>query len=296
MVSLAARAASTYSRLVLKRTPRSPEQLVHHLRKRLDGGAMPPLLLPGARREKFSGNGVHGELIKVGRPREAVLYLHGGGYVAGSPSGYIAFCGKLARSLKADVYLPAYRLAPEHPFPAAIDDALACYSLMLKKFPSNRITIAGDSAGAGLALGLLLCLRDRGMPLPKCGVMYSPYADVTQSMDSRSYNERKDAMFTRAMFNVGISLYAQTDADRRNPYASPVFGQYQGIPPLFITVSEDECLRDDAHMVAERARLAGVDVELVSRRGMVHVWPVFYPLLPEARLDVRKTIRFIQQF
>jgi acetyl esterase/lipase len=143
---------------------------------------------------------------------------------------------------------------------------------------------------------MMLALRDKGMPMPKCGVVYSPYADVTQSMDSRSYNDQKDDMFTRAMFMTGIELYGKTDTDRRHPYASPAFADYRGLPPLFITVCEEECLRDDAHMVAERARLAGVDVEFVSRRGLLHVWPIFYPLMPEARLDVRKAIRFIQQF
>jgi len=296
MVSLAARAIGAYSRLVLKRQPRSPEQLVTHLRKRLDNSPLPVLLLPGVKRESFAGNGIHGEKLSVGRPTQAVLYLHGGGYLAGVTRTYLTLCGKLARALKADVYLPAYRLAPEYPFPAAIDDAIACYTLMLKQFPANRITIMGDSAGGGLTLGTLLALRDKGMPLPKCGVVYSPYADVTQSMDSRTYNDKKDDMFTRAMFTAGLELYATTDADRRSPYASPAFADYHGIPPLFITVSEDECLRDDAHMVAERARLAGVDVEFISRRGLVHVWPIFYPMMPEARLDVRKTIRFIQQF
>jgi acetyl esterase/lipase len=295
MVSLAARAIGAYSRLAIKRQPRTPEQMVSHLRARLDN-PIPPLLMPGVKRQTFAGNGVHGDLITVGRPAEAVLYLHGGGFIAGVTRTYLTLAGKLARALKASVYLPAYRLAPEHPFPAALDDALACYTLMLKQFPANRITIMGDSAGGGLALGMLLSLRDKGMPLPKCGVAYSPYADVTQSMDSRRYNDKKDDMFTRAMFTVGINLYAASDEERRSPYASPAFGDYHGIPPLFITVSEDECLRDDAHMVAERARLAGVDVEFVSRRGLVHDWPIFYPLMPEARLDVRKTIRFIQQF
>ena len=296
MVSLAARAVAAYSRVVLKRQPRSPEHLVRHLRARLDHNPLPVLLFPGVKRQTFAGNGIHGEWLSVGRPTQAVLYLHGGGYVAGVTSTYLTLCGKLARALKADVYLPSYRLAPEHPFPAAIDDAIAAYTLLLKQFPANRITIMGDSAGGGLTLGTLLALRDRGMPLPKCAVVYSPYADVTQSMDSRRYNAKKDDMFTHGTFTASMNLYGQTDEDRRNPYASPAFGDYHGIPPLFITVSEDECLRDDAHMVAERARLAGVDVEFISRRGLVHVWPIFYPMMPEARLDVRKTIRFIQQF
>jgi acetyl esterase/lipase len=296
MVSLTARAIKAYARFAIRRRPRDEGQLVRHLRRTLDNAPLPVVLPLGVKRASFAGNSVHGDLLKVGKPRQAVLYLHGGGYVAGVTRTYMPLCGKLARALKADVYMPHYRLAPEHPFPAALDDAMATYLLMLKQFPAGQITIMGDSAGGGLTLGLLLAVRDKGLPLPKCAAVYSPYTDLTSTADSRIYNDGKDDMFTRAMFTVGISMYGRTEADRLNPYGSPARGDFHGIPPLFITVSEEELLRDDAYMVAERARLSGVDVELVSRKGLLHVWPIFYPLMPESRLDVNKTIRFIQQF
>jgi monoterpene epsilon-lactone hydrolase len=296
MVSLAARAIKAYARLVIRHHPRDEAHLVRHIRRSLNNAPLPVILPLGVRRATFAANGVHGDLLKAGKPTQAVLYLHGGGYVAGVTRTYMPLCGKLAKALKADVYMPDYRLAPEHPFPAALDDAMATYMLMLKQFPASRITIMGDSAGGGLTLGLLLAIRDRGLPLPKCAAVYSPYTDLTSTADSRIYNDGKDDMFTRSMFTVGVSMYGRTEADRINPHGSPCRGDFQGIPPLFITVSEEELLRDDAYMVAERARLAGVDVELVSRKGLLHVWPIFYPVMPEARLDVKKTIRFIQQF
>ncbi len=288
MVSLAAKAVKAYSRRVIKKSPRSPEHLVKHLRRVLDHPPLPVLLPFGVRKQTFAGLGVHGDWVRVKKPTQAVLYVHGGGFIAGVTRTYLNLCGRFAKALQADVYLPAYRIAPEYPFPAALDDVLATYQLMLKSYPASQITIIGDSAGGALALSALLAIRDSGLPLPKCGVAYSPFADLTAPEDgSRRSNERSCSMFTSTMWTVGADLYGRTDADRRNPHASPVFGEYSGLPPLLITVDEGECLRDDAYRVAERARAANVHVTLLCREGLLHVWPIFYPLIPEARQDVK---------
>lgn len=296
MPSLIARTVKIGARLSVKRNPRSPEALVKHLRVAMNNSPVPTLLPLGVRVGNFAEHGLRGDRITLAaRPAEAILYLHGGGYVCGKTRTYHNFCGRLAKALNAEVWLPDYRLAPEHPFPAAIEDALACYELLLAQgWHASQITIAGDSAGGGLALGTLLALRDQGRPLPKCAVVLSPFADVRARTPSIAANDRSDAMLSRKMLEQGRNLYAPTAADENNPWASPALGDYAGLPPLLITVCEQECLRDDAYAVADRARIAGVPVSMISRPDLLHVWPIFVPVLPEAREDLQKIIRFIR--
>lgn len=295
MASLAARAVKAYARRVIKKVPRDRDHLVQHLRRALNNSPLPNWLPPGVRRTQFAVEGVRGEWLRVNNPTQAILYLHGGGYIAGVPTTYLTLCAKFAKALQADVYMPAYRLAPEHPFPAALDDALTVYRLLLKKYSASKITVMGDSAGGGLALGTTLALRDAGLPLPKCNLAYSPMADLTAPHGSRNLNELRDDMFTPEMYHVGIDLYGRTEVDRLNPHASPVFGDFKGMPPLLVTVDRSECLHDDSIKVVERARAAGVDVTLIERDGLLHVWPIFYPLLPEARKDVAESVMFIDR-
>lgn len=293
MVSFAARAVKAYSRLVIKKDPKSSEHLVQHFRRALNSPLL-PLLPRNVKHQTFSGNGIRGEWLRVDAPRLAILYLHGGGYIAGKPRSYLTMCGAFAKSLQADVFLPDYRLAPEHPFPAAVEDALAAYRMLLERFEPRQIAIVGDSAGGALSLATLLAARDAGLPMPRCGVAYSPFADMTAPPGSRQTNAHSCDMFTANVYAVDLGLYARTDEERRHPYASPVFGDYRGLPPLMVTVDEGECLRDDAYQVLARAKEAGVETTFISREGLLHVWPVFYPLIPEAREEIQRTIRFIQ--
>ena len=147
MASLAARAVKAYARRVIKKVPRDRDHLVQHLRRALNNSPLPNWLPAGVRRTQFAGEGVRGEWLRVSNPTQAILYLHGGGYIAGVPTTYLTLCAKFAKALQADVYMPAYRLAPEHPFPAALDDALTVYRLLLKKYSASKITVMGDSAG-----------------------------------------------------------------------------------------------------------------------------------------------------
>lgn len=293
MVSFATRAVKAYSRLVIKKDPTSSAQLVKHFRRALSS-PLPPLLPRTVTRHSFQGNGIQGEWLRVKNPSMAVLYLHGGGYIAGNPRTYLTLCGAFAKELHADVFLPDYRLAPEHPFPAAVEDAVASYRLLLERFEPRQIAVVGDSAGGALSLATLLAARDAGLPMPRCAVAYSPFADMTAPAGSRQTNAHSCDMFTPNTYVVDLALYARTEEERRHPYASPVFGDYHGLPPLMVTVDEGECLRDDAYQVAARAQEAGVEVTFISREGLLHVWPVFYPLIPEAREDIKRTIRFIQ--
>jgi acetyl esterase/lipase len=295
MPSLIARLIKLGSRARIKRRPTSGPALVKHLRATLNSPAFPLRLPKNVTLSRFAGVDVHGESLSTANPNMAVLYLHGGGFIAGHPRVYRNLAAQLATKLDAHVVVPDYRLAPEHPFPAAIDDALAAYAYLRGHgYAAHEISVAGDSAGGGLALALLLALRDRGEPMPRCGVAFSPFADHSLEAASISANDASCDMFTRDLILAGRGIYVRLD-QRREPYASPVFADFTGLPPLLITVSEQECLRDDSYGVLARAREANVSAELVSRQDMPHVWPIFVPYMPEAMADLARVVTFIRR-
>lgn len=289
-----ARAVKFFSRLQVKRSPRSAEALVKHLRVAMNRPPLPLMLPSGVKLTHQKSGPLRGDVLRVSHPRQTVLYLHGGGYVAGHPRVYRNFCSRLAQGLSADVYVPDYRLAPEAPFPAALDDARAAYEALLDQGVSpGQLTVAGDSAGGGLTLSLLLSLRDEGRPLPRCAVVLSPLADLTFKNRSISKNDASDFMLSQAMLEIGAGLYVPR-LEAHQPLASPAFADYRDLCPLFITVCEEECLRDDAYAVLTRALLAGVKAELLSRQDLLHVWPIFVPLMPEANEDLARIITFVE--
>lgn len=294
MASLPARALKLYARLRIKRAPRKRRALVRHLRSALRAPPLPGVMLRGVRLLRLETQGLKAEHIKLrGTARRVVLYLHGGGFVAGEPRSYRSLCSRLATGLEADVLMPFYRRAPEHTFPAALDDCEAAWHwLSAQGWHAQQVILAGDSAGGALALGLMLRLRDAGAALPSCALLLSPCADMGQRMDSRSRNSRSDAMLSKAMTDALSEMYCPREVDRHDPHASPCCADFRGLPPLFLTVSEEELLRDDAYAVQALAEQAGTPVELLSRPDLPHVWPVFYPLLPEAREDVARLLRF----
>lgn len=223
-----------------------------------------------------------------------LLYLHGGGYIACSPETHRPLIGSLATRLDATVFVPAYRLAPEHPFPAALEDARRAYEYLTSDLgiDASRIVIAGDSAGGGLALALGLLLRDEGAPRPAGIVVYSPWTDLALTGPSLDENTDRCAMFAGVTIRRASVFYVG-DADPRNPYVSPLYGDYHGMPPLLVHASLDEVLRDDAIRVAVRARDAGVRVELRLWHRVPHVWQFFAAVLPEADQSLGDTVRFI---
>lgn len=293
MASLLAHVVKRVARRKIRRRPKSAESLVAHLRVSMNSPALPPMIPKGVRFDELGAGPLRGEALFVAAPREAVLYLHGGGYVAGHPRVYRNLCARLAKRLSADVFVPDYRLAPEHPFPAALEDALAAYKAVLARgFSPRTLTVMGDSAGGGLTLALLLALRDAGEPLPKCAAVFSPLTDLRFVNKSLRDNSPSDDMLSEEMLRFGAKLYPGAHSVE-NPLISPALGEYTGVCPLLVSVCEAECLRDAAYAVVAAAERAGVFVELISRPDLLHVWPIFTPLVAEAREDFELIARFI---
>jgi epsilon-lactone hydrolase len=216
------------------------------------------------------------------RPSVIVLYLHGGGYLFGSPKTHRQVLIAMAKAFQAPAYGLDYRLAPEHPFPAAVEDAATAYQWLLTRHPEADIVLAGDSAGAGLAIATAVGVRDAGFKLPKAIVAFSPYSDLAVTGASVESNAKSCAMFTPRGIREAAAIYL-AGADARDPRASPLYADLAGLPPMLLFASRHEILRDDTLRLAERASAAGVKVELVVRDRLPHVWPVFVTLLPEAR-------------
>ncbi|HYE90300.1 MAG TPA: alpha/beta hydrolase, partial [Terriglobales bacterium] len=242
--------------------------------------------VPGdVRVERVHAGGVPSEwLVPQGeQPDAAILYLHGGGYVIGSARSHRHLAAAVGAAADAAVLLPEYRLAPEHPFPAALDDAVAAYRWLLEKnVAPARLVIAGDSAGGGLTMATLVALRDAGLPLPAAAVGISPWTDLSFSLPSHATRAAVDPIVTRE--GVGKMAVAYlAGRDPKTPLASPLFADLRGLPPLLIQVGDDEVLLDDAVQLAERARSVGVDVTLEVAPTMVHVWHWFFPILDEGQ-------------
>jgi len=222
-----------------------------------------------------------------------VLYCHGGGYYFCSPESHRALVFRLAARSGARTFSLDYRLAPEHPFPAALEDALAAYRRLLADgTPPDSIVIAGDSAGGGLALATLVALRDAGDPLPAAGVLFSPWTDLAATGGTIESNDGLDAMFCGAAIGRAAKFYIG-DANPLNPHLSPLYADFSGLPPLLIQASSTEVLLDDARRVAQRARAAGVSVELEVWPGMPHVWQLWTPFMPEAKQALERAAQFV---
>ena len=220
-----------------------------------------------------------------------LLYLHGGAYLAMSPRTHRSITGGFAaRGLR--VFAPDYRLAPENPFPAAVDDALAAY-LALVRDTRGPLFVAGDSAGGGLTLALLLRLRDEGRPLPAGAVVFSPWTDLVGTGESLRTNRDRDVMFNPDRLPDTAAAYYGA-ADPRHPYVSPLYGDYDGLPPLKIYVGEREILLDDSRRIANKARAAGVRVDLEIWPVVAHVWQLMAPLLPEASRSLNGAAEFLR--
>jgi monoterpene epsilon-lactone hydrolase len=216
------------------------------------------------------------------RPARVILYLHGGVFFMGSPASYRSRTMRVSYRCDAEVFVPAYRLAPEHPFPAALDDAVAAWRLVSSLHRDVPCFIAGDSAGGGLGLSLLLRLRDLGLAMPKGAVLFSPWTDLTASGASVDGNFGKDLWFSRRHLETWARYYVGC-ADARAPYLSPAFADLSGLPPLILLVGENELLLDDALRVQTAATEKGTDANVLLGKGMQHDWPLTLPWLEESR-------------
>ncbi len=221
-----------------------------------------------------------------------VLYFHGGGYVAGCPASHRDLAWRLSRSAGARILMVDYRLTPEHPYPAPLDDALGVYRAVLDSGqPATRMAFAGDSAGGNLVLATLLGARDAGLALPAAAICLSPWADLTHSGISIQSNASADALLPAQLLELAGAAYVG-EHDPRSPLISPVFADFHGLPPLQIHVGADEILLDDSARVAERAEAAGVTVDYRVWPGVPHAFPVMARLLPEARAAIEQMGRF----
>ncbi|MCB9752917.1 MAG: alpha/beta hydrolase [Myxococcales bacterium] len=239
---------------------------------------------------------VHAERLAPAGARDdqAILYLHGGGYVMGSCASHRALAANIARSTGITTHLPEYRLAPEHPYPAGLDDALAAYRALLDRgLAARRLAIVGDSAGGGLSLATLVRIRDEGLPMPGAAVLLSPLTDLTVSGESIHTRAAADPWIKSSTLTPFAELYRAT-VDAGDPRVSPLFADLHGLPPLLIHVGDDEILLDDSTRLASRARAAGVEVELEVWPRLWHVFHFFAPLLPEANAALAKVSAFLR--
>lgn len=292
------------------------DDIIARLRSRPQGGPDPGFVKARAAMERdaakaplpqgvdvtpVDAGGVPGEWIQVqgGPPAgeaPAVLYLHGGGYVMGSCNSHRPLAAHLSKATGGPVLTIDYRLAPEHPFPAGLDDARTAWHWLLATdgMTPGRAVIAGDSAGGGLTAATVLALKGDGEPLPAGAVLISPLADMDPRTETYKSLAQHDPMVSEDSVKGMAEAYLG-GADPRNPLASPIHGDWAGAPPLLIQVGSAEVLLDDARGLADRARAAGVDVDLQVWEDMIHVWHFFCGLIDEADEAVQQAGAFIRK-
>lgn len=268
---------------------------VESMRATMDsvGGRFPD----GVTGEIATVGGVPGEWITApGADRDrVVLYFHGGGYVAGSIDSHRNLLGHLAAAIGCRVFAADYRLAPEHPHPAAVTDAVAAYRGLLDEhgIDPGHVAIAGDSAGGGLTMALLVALRDQGVALPVAAVPISPWVDLEGSGESMTTRAAADPMVAPENLAVIADLFVGADGDKRDPLAAPLHADLAGLPPLLIHVGDAEVLLDDSTRLADRATAAGVDTTLEVWPDMVHVWHASASYVPEADEAIARIVEFL---
>ncbi len=248
-------------------------------------------------REPVDAGGVAAEIFAApgADAGRTVLYLHGGGYIMGDSEAYRVLAYDLSKAAGARVVVPNYRLAPEHPFPAAVEDAQAAWRWLLATGAApERTAVAGDSAGGGLAVATLVALRRTGDPLPAAAVCISPWVDMEGLGESVRELAARDVMVQPGTLLHFAELYLN-GADPRTPLAAPLYAELAGLPPLLIQVGGGEILRDDSRRLAARARAAGVEVTLEEWPEMIHVWHLFAHMLSEGREAIQKAGAFIRE-
>ncbi len=287
------------------------EKIVQMMRSRPDRDDMPieearaalealTVILPlpeDVRYETVDAGGIPGEWVSApgADPDRLIYHLHGGAYCIGSINTHREMVSRIARAAAARALIIDYRLAPENPFPAAVEDATAAYRWLLSTgVDPARIVIAGDSAGGGLTVATLVALRDAGEPLPAAAVCLSPWVDLEMLGESVTRNASTDPWFKRE----GLVLAGQAylgGADPRTPLAAPLYADLTGLPPLLIQAGAAEMLLDNSTLLAEKAKAAGVDVTLEVWDEMIHVWQLFAAMLPEGQQAIDRIGEFVRQ-
>jgi monoterpene epsilon-lactone hydrolase len=246
--------------------------------------------------EPVDANGVKAEWIIANNaaPDRVILYLHGGGYVMGSIDTHRELVARLSKAARARALALDYRLAPEHPFPAAVDDSITAYRWLLAQgYKPGRIVVAGDSAGGGLAVSTLLALRDIGAPSPAGAACISPWVDFEAEGESMTSRAAQDPLVSREMILSIARMYLGEKGNLREPLAAPINAVLNDLPPLFIQVGDAETLLDDSTRLADHAEKAGVDVTLQIWEEMPHVWHLAAPVLAEGQEAIEKIGEFV---
>ena len=267
------------------------------MRKRLDRFARLVPAASGVSVERVRFAGMAAEWLRpagVGG-RSVLLYLHGGAYVLGSCDSHRHLASHIARAAGIAALLPEYRLAPEHPFPAALEDAVRAYSRLIEDgTPAEAIVVAGDSAGGGLSMALLLALRERGLPQPALACLLSPWLDLSATGESMETRRDADPWFNPEDLPHVARFYC-SDAERRSPLVSPVYAEAGGLCPIYIQVGDHEILLSDSERLAENIRSAGGAVQLEVWPDMWHVFQAFVLVMPESRAAVERLAERIRE-
>ena len=269
---------------------------VNHLRNLLETSTMMATLPWGVTfsEKEFELFGAEWLHPKDAIAERALLYLHGGGYVIGSPKTHRALAGKIAQGISADCLLIDYRKAPENPYPAALDDSYHAYIYLLEKgYKPENIVVAGDSAGGGLAIALQFELMEFHQELPLCTVLLSPYLDLTGTSKSLEHNAKNDRFLDVFEMRRWADWYAG-DHDHSDPMISPLFGDLQGLSPILVQASKSEVLYNDSTRFVSKAKKQGVQIEFQQWHGLIHWWHMFGGM-PEAKEAIDKIVEFINK-
>jgi len=239
--------------------------------------------------------------VEVIRPQthcnnhSALFYLHGGGYVAGSPKTHRAFTARLALALNCEVWVPDYRLAPEHPFPAGLHDAADVWTAFLQAHTGKKIQLGGESAGGGMSLALCYLLRERAVRLPDQLFLLSPWLDIRMAGDSYTRNNSRDVIAKSPTTEMGCARHYAGEEARTHPLMSPLLGDPKGLPPTYVMVADTEIFEDDSRAFVIHAREAGVNVKFEVGHGLWHAWPLFAPFIPESTHSIRNLAHWIRK-
>lgn len=297
MASWQARSVNVLVRTLLRRRSWGDEKQLARRARRLFGTPTPfrRMYTRGITIKQVDEDGIRGEWLEPRDPLAgAILYMHGGGYVSCSPATHRPVTRTLARLTQRRVFSLDYRLAPENRFPAAIEDVVTAYRWLLEKqsIPPSQIAVAGDSAGGGLALALLIKAREDGLPLPACAVCFSPWTDLTAGGASIKDNDGKCEMFTPENIYDFAAAYLG-DASPLEPFASPVYSDFEGLPPLLLHVSSTELLLDDSRRVHATVQHVGGSSRIEIFDGVCHGWQILDGVVPEARKSLEGAASFI---
>lgn len=294
MPSLGSR-TTTFLLKRLVKSPSAQDKSVVSVRRAVNAFTQITPRQPGVKIWNSEARGLTGEWVVPPKADDGrlIFYIHGGGYFFGSPQTHRPMTTRLAKLSKSRLFALQYRLAPENKFPAPIEDSVGVYCELLGRgYDPKKIVVAGDSAGGGLTLATLVALKEQGIPMPAGAVCFSPWTDLAVTGESVAKNARICAMFREEGLVRAAEQYL-ADVDPRHPLASPLYADLSGLPPLLIHASDTELLMADSQRIAEKARAAGVLVELELFRDQPHVWQIF-SLLPEAKDSLKKASEMIR--